>query len=220
MNNIVITGASRGIGLELAKAFKSDSTTVYTINRSETEECHQASNHSLFGAELTDPNYDKKILNFLEGVQIDVLIHNAGLMIPQSWDSFSPDEARRQFEVNTLAPLRISHCLRSQIPQGGKLCFITSRMGSIADNTSGGSYGYRMSKAALNAGVKSLALDLKDEGVMVRLIHPGWVKTRMTNQTGHLTPMESAQAIKERIAEMSLDNNGSFVHSNGEALPW
>ena len=93
-------------------------------------------------------------------------------------------------------------------------------MGSIADNTSGGRYGYRASKAALNAFGKSLAMDLKNEGIAVALLHPGYVKTRMVNFGGMITPEESATGLIARIEELNLENTGSFWHTNGEELPW
>ena len=93
-------------------------------------------------------------------------------------------------------------------------------MGSIADNTSGGMYGYRMSKAALNAAAKSISIDLLDKGISVGIIHPGWVKTGMTHFSGHLSPDESAKMIVERIDELNINNTGTFWHANGDILPW
>jgi NAD(P)-dependent dehydrogenase (short-subunit alcohol dehydrogenase family) len=104
--------------------------------------------------------------------------------------------------------------------QGSKIANITSRMGSIADNDSGGRYGYRASKAALNAFGKSLAVDLKPRGIAVAQLHPGYVKTRMVNFGGLISPEESARGLAERIANLTLENTGSFWHSNGEELPW
>ena len=93
-------------------------------------------------------------------------------------------------------------------------------MGSIADNTSGGYYGYRMSKAALNAGAKSLSLDLKTRGIAVALLHPGYVQTAMVNFGGDISAAESAQRLTQRVAELTMDNTGGFWHSNGERLEW
>jgi NAD(P)-dependent dehydrogenase (short-subunit alcohol dehydrogenase family) len=103
---------------------------------------------------------------------------------------------------------------------GGKIANITSRMGSIADNDSGGRYGYRASKAAFNAIGKSLAEDLRGRNIAVAQLHPGWVQTRMVNFSGLITTEESAKGLVERIEALNMDNTGSFWHSNGEALPW
>jgi NAD(P)-dependent dehydrogenase (short-subunit alcohol dehydrogenase family) len=125
-----------------------------------------------------------------------------------------------QFEVNALAPLRLAEALVGNFSKLAKVVMITSRMGSIADNTSGGRYGYRMSKAALNIATVSLAHDLRASGVAVALIHPGLVGTDMIGGHGDITPDQAAERIAFRIDELSIDNTGSFWHSNGEVLPW
>ena len=104
--------------------------------------------------------------------------------------------------------------------QGSKVGIITSRMGSIADNDSGGSYAYRMSKAAVNAAGKSLSIDLKPKGIAVAILHPGWVRTDMTGHGGLIDADESAKGLLDRMAELNLDNSGTFWHMNGEVLPW
>ena len=100
------------------------------------------------------------------------------------------------------------------------MALITSRMGSIADNDSGGSYGYRMSKSALNAAGKSLALDLASAGIAVGLFHPGWVSTDMTNHNGQISAEQSASMLLARIDRLNQENSGTFWHANGEVLPW
>jgi len=103
---------------------------------------------------------------------------------------------------------------------GAKIALVTSRMGSIADNDSGGSYGYRMSKAALNAAGVSLARDLQARGIAVAILHPGYVRTDMTGHSGLIDVDEAVNGLLERIDELNLDNSGSFWHRNGELLPW
>ncbi|MAL84047.1 MAG: short-chain dehydrogenase, partial [Idiomarina sp.] len=127
---------------------------------------------------------------------------------------------RAQFEVNALAPLRVTEALLPNLKEGSKVAMITSRMGSIADNGSGSRYGYRMSKAALNAAGKSLSLDLKDQGISVVLLHPGFVQTDMVNHAGDIPAETAAERLIQRIDELSLDTTGQFFHSNGEGLPW
>ena len=127
----------------------------------------------------------------------------------------------QQFEVNALAPLRLASVLTSNLSVGSWIALMTSRMGSIADNTSGGSYGYRMSKAALNIAGKSLAIDLKPRGIAVAILHPGLVATRMINfNPNGISPQQSVEGLLERIDALTLETSGSFWHANGDALPW
>ncbi|MGB1093051.1 MAG: SDR family NAD(P)-dependent oxidoreductase, partial [Oceanobacter sp.] len=130
------------------------------------------------------------------------------------------DQIRYQFEVNSIAPLHMAEVLLPMMKEGSKIANITSRMGSMADNGSGGYYGYRASKAALNAFGKSMAMDLKSKGVAVALLHPGFVQTRMVNFSGDITAEQSAAGLLERIDHLSIENSGGFWHSNGQELPW
>jgi NAD(P)-dependent dehydrogenase (short-subunit alcohol dehydrogenase family) len=125
-----------------------------------------------------------------------------------------------QFEVNALGPLRITSALLDQLARGSKLAFVTSRMGSIGDNGSGGFYGYRMSKAALNMAAVSLARDLVGRGIAVAILHPGMVKTDMVGDHGQVEPDRAAAQLLERIDALTLERSGTFWHANGEILPW
>src|SRR5690606_28790840 len=119
------------------------------------------------------------------------------------------------FQVNALGPLLTVHAFADRRESGAKVALVTSRMGSIADNTSGGSYGYRMSKAALNAAGKSLAIDLAPRGVAVVILHPGYVRTDMTGRTGNVDPGEAAAMLVARIDELDAASRGRFLHANG-----
>ena len=119
-----------------------------------------------------------------------------------------------------LGPLRVTHSLLPALKDGAKVALITSRMGSIADNDSGGSYGYRMSKAALNAAGVSLAQDLAARGIAIAILHPGYVRTDMTGQSGLIDTDESVAGLLQRINELNAQNSGTFWHTNGEVLPW
>ncbi len=173
------------------------------------------------GIDLTSPEAIDSLVQKLDGTQIDVLINNAAIVERISLDRLDLDSIRRQFEVNAIAPLRFTKALLPNLVSGSKVVFMTSRMGSIDDNTSGGSYGYRMSKVALSMAGKSLSVDLQPKGIAVAILHPGLVQTRMTdfNQAG-ITPRTSVRGLLERIAELSLENTGTFWHANGEILPW
>lgn len=217
---VVITGANRGIGLELARHYASEGCDVIGVCRESSPELTEVAAKIVEGVDVTTESGIQKLTKELKGQSIDLLINNAGLLQDETLGSIDFDSIRTQMEINAYAPLRVAEALVPQIPSGGKIANITSRMGSIADNDSGGRYGYRASKAALNAFGKSLAMDLKPKGIAVAQLHPGYVKTRMVNFGGLITPEESAKGLAARIEGLNLENTGSFWHSNGEALPW
>jgi NAD(P)-dependent dehydrogenase (short-subunit alcohol dehydrogenase family) len=228
MKNIVITGANRGIGLELAKHYCSLDYTVIAICRESSEALDDIADMVISDIDVRSEDsiamvaevLASTLINSDSGQKIDVLINNAGVFMNESLEEMNFDSIQTQFEVNAIAPLRITHAFQSMLFEGSKVALITSRMGSIADNSSGAYYGYRASKAALNAFGKTLAIDFKPKGVSVALLHPGFVKTRMVGFNGHISPEQAASDLAQRIEELTLDNTGSFWHSNGEALPW
>ncbi len=217
---VVITGANRGIGLELARHYAGEGFDVIGVCREASAELKEVATRIIEGVDVTTDSGMQKLTDELKGQSIDLLINNAGLLQDEKLGSIDFDSIRTQMEINAYAPLRVAEALVSQIPSGGKIANITSRMGSIADNDSGGRYGYRASKAALNAFGKSLAMDLKPKGIAVAQLHPGYVQTRMVNFGGLITPEESAKGLSARIDGLNLENTGSFWHSNGEELPW
>ncbi len=219
MKHVVITGANRGIGLELARLYQHEGWQVTGVCRETARELEAVAT-VIDRIDVTREGDVKRLSQELSGKDIDLLINNAGLLNNEVLGQLDFDSIRLQMEINAYAPLRISEALLPNLTKGSKIALITSRMGSIADNDSGGRYGYRASKAALNAFGKSLAVDLQDRGIAVALLHPGYVKTRMVNFGGLITPEESAAGLAQRIAELNLENSGSFWHSNGEELPW
>lgn len=222
MSNIVITGANRGIGLALARLYRDRGDAVIAVCRQSSGELDALGLRVESGIDVTDGASLTDLAGRLSGVDIDVLINNAGVMRPTGFDDIEEqlDAYRLQFEVNSLAPLRVTRALLEHLGQGARVAIITSRMGSIADNDSGGHYGYRMSKTAVNMGGVSMALELKARGIAVGLLHPGYVKTDMTGNTGHVDTEESAGGLIRRIDELSLETTGSFRHANGEDLVW
>jgi NAD(P)-dependent dehydrogenase (short-subunit alcohol dehydrogenase family) len=173
------------------------------------------------GIDITSDTSVADLKARLGNTAIDVLINNAGILQWVTLDNLDFDSIRQQFEVNALGALRVTHALLPNLKSGSKIVLMTSRMGSIEDNTSGSSYGYRMSKVALSMAGKSLAIDLKDRGMPVAILHPGLVQTRMTGFTpGGITPEQSVKGLLARIDELNLKNSGTFWHSNGEILPW
>ena len=219
-NVVVITGANRGIGLELARHYAAEGCEVIGVCRQSSEGLAGVAGQVIDGVDVTTDAGIDKLKSGLAGKRISLLINNAGLLQDEQLGSIDFDSIRTQMEINAYAPLRVAEALAPLMGQGSKIANITSRMGSIADNDSGGRYGYRASKAALNAFGKSLAVDLKPRGIAVAQLHPGYVKTRMVNFGGLITPEESARGLAERIANLTLENTGSFWHSNGEELPW
>ena len=162
-------------------------------------------------------NLRKKLI----GVKLDVLIHNAGIAEHNSLSNLDPESVIHQFEVNALSPLCFTHAMLRNLSNGSKIALMTSRMGSIDDNSSGSSYGYRMSKAALCMAGKSLSIDLHPQGIAVAILHPGLVSTRMTGFNANaISPEQSVKGLLARIDALSIENTGTFWHANGETLPW
>ncbi|HET8849618.1 MAG TPA: SDR family oxidoreductase [Marinobacter sp.] len=217
---VVITGANRGIGLELARLYAREGCEVIGVCRQSSDELAEVAAQVIDGVDVTTDAGIDKLTAGLAGKRISLLINNAGLLQDEQLGHIDFNSIRTQMEINAYAPLRVAEALVPFMGQGSKIANITSRMGSIADNDSGGRYGYRASKAALNAFGRSLALDLKPKGIAVVQLHPGYVKTRMVNFGGLITPEESARGLADRIANLSLENTGTFWHSNGDELPW
>ncbi len=220
MATIVITGANRGIGLELTKTFIARGDEVIGVCRQSSPSLNCTGAKVIENIDVTNPPDINQLKSKLQSTSIDILINNAGILRPSSINDFNFSDMYKQFEVNAVAPLRVVEALISQLNTGSKIIMITSRMGSMTDNSSGGGYGYRMSKSALNAAGKSLSIDLKEQGIAVALLHPGWVSTEMVNFNGLIEPDESAQGLIKRIDELNMDNTGGFWHTNGEELPW
>lgn len=219
--NILITGASSGIGLSLAELYVNQGEHVYAVCRNASDELKQLNNTTIIeNIDVTHASAVNNLKTQLANIKIDVLINNAGLLSDEVLGNLDFDSIENQFAINTLGALRVSEALLDSLEAGSKIIMITSRMGSIADNDSGGRYGYRMSKAALNAGSKSLAIDLKPKNIAVGIIHPGFVQTRMVNFGGDVSSSDSASRIAARIAALTLDNTGTFWHAKGEILPW
>lgn len=220
MTTVVITGANRGIGLELVKHYRSIKCDVIALCRNSSDELNKTGAKVISQVDVGKPDMLHDSLRQISDKKIDLLINNAGVLAKESLEDLDPHTIEHQFIVNALGPLLITQCLLKKLKQGSKVIHITSRMGSMADNTSGGYYGYRMSKAALNAAGVSMAQDLKQSGIAVGLLHPGYVQTDMVNHNGDISAQEAATRLAARISEVNLDNTGGFWHSNGEQLPW
>ena len=220
---VLVTGTNRGIGLELCRQLKQRGDEVIATCRKASKELKDLDVEIIEGVEVSDPRSLSGLAEKLDGRKIDWLINNAGIAGGLGLSDIDVDAIesfKRMYEVNSLGPLLTTQTLLNNLSEGSKVGIITSRMGSVADNDSGGSYAYRMSKAAVNAAGKSLSIDLRSKGISVGILHPGYVRTDMTNHNGLMDTDESASGLLARMDELNLNNTGSFWHSNGDLLPW
>ena len=220
---VLVTGSSRGIGLELCRQLKERGDHVVATCRRSTDALSALDVEVLEDIDVSDPASLNLLSTRLMERKIDWLVNNAGIL--QSFglndlDANCSAKFKKMFDVNSLGPLLATKSLLKHLDRGSKVGLITSRMGSIADNDSGGSYAYRMSKAAANAAGKSLSIDLKSHGISVGILHPGYVRTDMTGHNGLMDVDEAVIGLIERMDNLNLTNTGSFWHTNGDALPW
>jgi NAD(P)-dependent dehydrogenase (short-subunit alcohol dehydrogenase family) len=223
MGTSLITGANRGIGLALTRELLARGEQVVAVCRHSRAELQKTGARIETGVDVTDDAALAALAKRLGNVRIDQLWLNAGILARESLgqiDADGFDSLRRQFEVNALGPLRVAQALLANLGEGSKVGILTSRMGSIEDNDSGAYYGYRASKAAVNAIGKSLAVDLKPRGIAVFLLHPGYVATDMVGGTGDITPEQAAKRLIAVLDAKGIQQTGTFWHSNGSALPW
>lgn len=217
---IVITGANRGIGLAIARIYRERGDRVVALCRRASDELRDSGADIVEGVDVTSADALQRAAARVD--KVDVLVANAGVLSNEPLASVAEaqDRIERQFAVNALGPLLTVHAYVDKLASGAKVALITSRMGSIADNGSGGSYGYRMSKAALNAAGRSLAIDLAPRGIAVGLLHPGYVRTDMTGGTGNVDASEAAAMLVQCTDGLNSENSGRFWHASGEELPW
>jgi len=224
---VLVTGASRGIGLEFVRAWLGRGATVIATarNPASAEELQSLLNHHedhlrVLQMDVKDERSVELCASSLPATKIDILINNAGILSVETLDNMDFGAVLEQFKVNALGALRVTHALLGSLGEGSRVINMTSRMGSLDDNTSGGYYGYRMSKAALNMATRSLAVDLKNRGIIVVAMHPGIVQTDMTRGFGMLTPHDSVQGINQVIDRLTMEQTGLFLHYQGTTLPW
>jgi len=220
MAAILITGAGRGIGLALAQHLAARGDRVIALCRAPSRELEQIEGIRIIGdIEITDSAAIERLATQLDKQALDIVIHNAGLLSDESLNDLNIERIQRQIAVNAIAPLQLTQALLPNLRNGSKVVLISSLMGSIEDNSSGGMYGYRMSKAALNMAGKSLSIDLKAAGIAVGLFHPGLVATAMTQGQGMSTD-QAADNLIDRIDQLSPASSGQFFRATGEPLPW
>jgi len=216
---ILITGCNRGIGLQLATQPVARGDDIIGVCRSASDELSALGARIITGIDVADGDSLVRLKSEVGEQTIDVLINNAGIVHGDEFGSIDYDEMLLQYRVNTLGPLRVTEALRENLTKGSKVAIVTSRVGSIGDNSSGGYYGYRASKAAVNMVGMNLMHDLRPLEIAVALLHPGYVATDMTSGTG-IPPAESAGGLIQRIDDLSMENTGGFWHAEGYELPW
>ncbi|KAA9132700.1 SDR family oxidoreductase [Marinihelvus fidelis] len=220
MANVLISGANRGIGLALARLYHDRGDRVVALCRSNPGGLDGLGVEVHENCDVTDQAALDRLAKSLQGQTIDVLVANAGIMIYEGLDELDREHCLRQYEVNALGPVWLTRALLPNLVAGSKVGIVSSRVGSLADNQSGGNYGYRMSKAAVNMAGVNLAHDLAPRGVAVALLHPGYVKTDMVSMGGDVEPDVAAAGLVERLDELDNDSTGTFWHAQGQALPW
>ena len=220
MATVLITGCNRGIGLHLARQLVERGDGVIGVCRTASDELRATGARIVEGVDVGQGEAMTVLKEAIGDERIDVLINNAGIL-RRDYDlgQIDYDTMLEQYRVNTLGPLRVTEALLNNLDDGSKVIIITSRVGSIDDNASGGNYGYRASKTAVNQVGTNLKHDLKPRGVAVALLHPGLVATDMTGGTG-IDPADSAAGLIARIDALTLESSGGFWHAEGYELPW
>ncbi len=227
-HQVLITGANRGLGLEFTKQYLADGWNVLACCR------HPQSAMQLQTLARDNPNLKIASLDVadfaqidalalqLKDMPIDLLINNAGVYPASSFGDVDYDDWLEGFKINSMAPLKMTEAFVQQITRSQlkKIATITSKMGSIDDNTSGASYSYRSSKCAVNMVMKSLSIDLKPYGISTITLHPGWVQTDMGGPNGLINVQTSVTGLRKQIADLNLGNTGKFVAYDGKAINW
>ena len=226
MNTVLITGANRGIGLSLVKHYLKAGFKVHATYRSEndSEELINLKGETLSLHQLDVTDYEAVKQLSVQLPAIDLLINNAGYYGPKGYGFGNTDieEWRKVFEINTIAPLKLVEALYPNLQKGGlkKIACLSSKVGSMTENTSGGGYIYRSSKAALNSVVKSLSNDLTKDGFAVLALHPGWVQTEMGGPNALIDTDTSAAGLVQVINNADHSQSGKFINYDGSELPW
>ncbi|MCW8861281.1 MAG: SDR family oxidoreductase [Rhodospirillales bacterium] len=227
MPTVLITGANRGIGLEFARQYATDGWRVFAT-------CRSGDGLGDIGMiegdveglvmDVADHGQIDAVAGRLHNEPIDVLVQNAGVMGPRRQPFGGTDyrEWETAMRVNVFGPMKVAEAFAAQVGRSEqkRMAFISSRLASMTENTSGAYFIYRSSKAALNAVAKSLSINLAGAGITSIILHPGWVRTRMGGPDGNLDPAESVSALRKLIAQSSPADNGRFLNVDGAEIPW
>ena len=227
-HQVLITGANRGIGLEFTQQYAADGWRVWACCRHpQSAMALQAlasanSNIEILALDVADFKQIDALALQLKDTAIDVLINNAGVYPSSSFGDVDYSAWAEGFKINSMAPLKmaeafVQHVTRSQLK---KIATLSSKMGSLDDNTSGNSYSYRCSKAAVNMVMKSLSIDLKPYGISVVTLHPGWVQTDMGGKNALVSANTSVTGLRDVIEHLNIENTGKFIAYDGKEIAW
>lgn len=230
MNTLLVTGSNRGIGLEIVKQYAQLGWQVHACCRqpdAAQELLSLAQQHStiqIHPLDISDEAQITSLADKLNDISLDLLFNNAGIYGQQN-ASFGNTNSQLWldcFYINSIAPLKMCEAFVEQVARSQlkTIATMSSKMASMADNGSGGSYVYRSSKAALNAVMKSASIDLKPRGIKVAILHPGWVKTEMGGPHAEISTAESVQQMRNTLQQLTLDGSGSFFEIDGSIIPW
>ena len=219
MPTTLITGANKGIGLEICAQLNARGDDVIAVCRTSGPELSALGVRIIEGVDVSDAESVARLKSDLGGKHLDVLINNAGIYRGGTFGSLDYEVMLEQFRVNALGPLRVTEALADNLSEGSKVAIVSSRVGSIEDNGSGGSYGYRASKTAVNQIGMNLKHELKPRGIAVALLHPGMVATGMTGGKG-ISPAEAARGLIERIDALDMEKSGGVLARRRLQLPW
>ncbi|GAA4901177.1 SDR family oxidoreductase [Ferrimonas pelagia] len=226
---LLITGANRGIGLEFTRQYLHDGAQVIACCRQpeSADALQQLAQQfpqqlELVGLDLSHPEQIPALADYLGERKLDLLISNAGIYGPKGLPlgHYQAGPFAEIMQINVLAPLLLVQALRPNFAQGAKIALLSSKMGSMDDNGSGGAYFYRASKAALNAIGKSLANDLAAQAHPVALLHPGWVQTEMGGPNAFISALTSVEGMRKVLDQLTLANTGRFLNYDGSEIPW
>jgi NAD(P)-dependent dehydrogenase (short-subunit alcohol dehydrogenase family) len=229
MGTKLVVGADRGIGLCIATELHERGDDTLAACLGDGEELAAAGIAVAPRVDVTSEQAVNGLVDHLRGqeIELDWVLHVAGVLSLDELDTFDFEEVRREFEINTIGPLRLVRAVLPFLSDGGKIGIVTSRVGSLGDNTSGEMYAYRISKAAANMAGLNLSLDLRDRGIAVLMLHPGMVATDLTKDLGgeyataqYIQPDQAAHGLIANMDGLTLATAGRFQHSNGDYLPW
>ena len=222
MPTVLITGANRGLGLEFVRQYQADCWRVLaTVRDAAKGRAAAGAGAEVHLLDMTDGPAMAAFAGRLDGIAIDLLVCNAGYYGDrQSLGEIDGEDFMRVMRINALGPLLLVEALRPRLAKGATIAVVSSKMGSMAETTSGGSYAYRASKAAVNMVVKTLSVDLKAQGVTVVALSPGWVRTDMGGPSAPLAPPEAVAGMRRVLAGLTPADTGAFRHYDGRPVPW
>jgi len=227
MPTLFITGANRGLGLEYARQYAADGWRVLATCREPAKAAALAAldgDVHIHTLDVSDHGQIQALAKTLRKEKIDLLLNNAGIYGPRpsKLGGIDYDAWQEVMWVNVMSPLKVCECFRSHVAAGTlkKIAIMSSKMGSMGDNDSGASYVYRSSKAALNAAMKSLSVDLSPRDISVVILHPGWVSTDMGGPSGLIAAPESVTGLRQVIDGLSMATTGRFYNYDGSEIPW